>query len=112
RAGLGEAKESLDRFNQPLDQATSASPEALQFLTLGYEKQLGGDIPRALAYYERAIEKDQNFALAYAAEGSANQWLSKDAAALAGYTAAFERRNRLTTPSRFRVETAYYGSAR
>jgi DNA-binding winged helix-turn-helix (wHTH) protein len=112
RASLGESKDSLDRFNQPLDQATSASPEALQFLTLGYEKQLSGDIPRALAYYERAIEKDQNFALAYAAEGSGNQWLNKDAAALAGYTAAFELRNRITTPSRFRVETAYYGSAR
>src|SRR5246127_1569129 len=104
RASLGESKDSLDRFSQPLDQATSASPEALQFLTLGYEKQLSGDIPRALGYYARAIEKDQNFVLAYAAEGSANQWLNKDAAALAGYTAAFELRNRVTIPSRFRIE--------
>jgi DNA-binding winged helix-turn-helix (wHTH) protein len=112
RASLGESKDSLRRFNQPLDQATSASPEALQFLTLGYEKQLSGDIPGALAYYARAIEKDQNFALAYAAEGSGNEWLNKDAAAVAGYSAAFELRNRLTIPSRFRVETAYYGTAR
>jgi eukaryotic-like serine/threonine-protein kinase len=112
RARLGESRDSLRRFNQPLDQATSSSPEALQFLTLGYEKQLSGDIPRALAYYARAIEKDQNFALAYAAEGSGNEWLNKDAAALAGYSAAFELRNRLTIPSRFHVETAYYGTAR
>jgi DNA-binding winged helix-turn-helix (wHTH) protein/tetratricopeptide (TPR) repeat protein len=112
RASLDESKDSLRRFNQPLDQATSASPEALQFLTLGYEKQLSGDIPGALAYYARAIEKDQNFALAYAAEGSGNEWLNKDAAAVAGYSAAFELRNRLTIPSRFRVETAYYGTAR
>src|SRR6266478_3753827 len=111
RASLGESKDSLDRFNQPLDQATSSSPEALQFLTLGYEKQLSGDIPGALAYYARAIEKDHNFALAYAAEGSGNEWLNKDAAALAGYSAAFELRNRVTIPSRFRVETAYYGTA-
>src|ERR1700756_4446208 len=62
RASLGESRDSLRRFNQPLDQATSSSPEALQFLTLGYEKQLSGDIPGALAYYARAIEKDQNFA--------------------------------------------------
>jgi eukaryotic-like serine/threonine-protein kinase len=112
RVSLGESRDSLRRFNQPLDQATSSSPEALQFLTLGYEKQLSGDIPGALAYYARAIEKDHNFALAYAAEGSGNEWLNKDAAALAGYSAAFELRNRVTIPSRFRVETAYYGTAR
>ncbi len=99
RASLGESSDSLRRFNQPLDQATSSSPDALHFLALGYEKQLSGDIPGALAYYERAIEKDPNFALAYAAEGSGNHWLAKDALALIGYAKAFEVRNRLTIPS-------------
>jgi hypothetical protein len=79
RGSLGESRDSLRRFNQPLDQATTSSPEALQFLALGYLKQLGGDIPGAFAYYKRAIEKDPNFGLAYAAEGSANQWLDNPA---------------------------------
>src|SRR5579859_7784759 len=47
RLKLGESSDSVRRFNQPLDQATSSSPDALQFLTLGYEKQLSGDIPRS-----------------------------------------------------------------
>lgn len=112
RLKLGESRDSVGRFNQPLDQATSSSPDALQFLALGYKKQLSGDIPGALSSYERAIEKDPNFALAYAAQGSGNQWLGKPAQALISFTTAFELRNRLTIPSRYQVETIYYGDGR
>jgi len=113
RASLGESKDSLREFNRPLDQATTSSPEALQFLALGYLKQLSGDPSGALAYYRRAVEKDPNFALAYAAEGSSNLWLGKPpAVALADVSRAFELRNRLTGPSRFQVETIYYGDVR
>ena len=112
RSKLGESRDSLLRFNQPLDQATSSSPDALQFLALGYKKQLSGDIPGALSSYERAIENDPNFALAYAAQGSGNQWLGKPAQASISFTKAFELRNRLTIPSRYQVETIYYGDGR
>jgi len=112
RLKLGESRGSAGRFNQPLDQATSSSPDALQFLALGYKKQLSGDVPGALSSYELAIEKDSDFALAYAAEGIGNQWLRKPAQALIGFTKAFELRNRLTIPSRYQVETIYYGDGR
>ena len=112
RDRLGESSDSLRRFNQPLDQATSSSPDALHFLAFGYEKHLSGDIPGALAYYERAIKKDPNFAMAYAAEGSGDRWLYQHAQALIGFTRAFELRDRLTTPTRFQVETLYYGDGR
>jgi eukaryotic-like serine/threonine-protein kinase len=109
RLKLGESSDSVRRFNQPLDQATSSSPDAQQFLVLGYKKQLGGDIPGALAYYGRAIEKDPNFGLAYAAQASANNWLHQHELALVGSSKAFELRSRLTVASRFQVETVYYG---
>ena len=112
RLKLGESSDSVRRFNQPLDQATSSSPEALQFLMLGYRKQLSGDIPGGLVYYGRAIEKDPNFALAYGAQASGNEWLDNQAAALASSSRAFELRSRLTVPSRFQVETLYYGDGR
>lgn len=107
RLKLGESQDSVRRFNQPLDQATSSLPDALQFLALGYKKHLSGDVPGALAYYERAIDKDPNFGLAYAAASSANAWLSKPGPALANSSRAFELRNRLTVPSRLQVETLY-----
>jgi eukaryotic-like serine/threonine-protein kinase len=110
RGELGEPKESLRKFNQPLDQATSSSPDALAFLASGYKKQLSGDIPSALGDYERALEKDPHFALAYAAEGSGNAWLGKDALASLALFRAFDLRNRLTIPARYQVETLYYGN--
>jgi serine/threonine protein kinase/DNA-binding winged helix-turn-helix (wHTH) protein len=112
RLKLGESKDSVRRFNQPLDQATSSSPDALQLLALGYEKQLRGDISGALVYYQRAVERDPNFALAYAAQASGNNWLNRPDLALAGSYKAFELRDRLTIPSRLRVETLYYGDGR
>ncbi len=112
RGKLGDAKDSLRKFAQPLDQATSSSPDALALLAVGYKNQLSGDIPSALDDYERAIEKDPNFALAYAAEGSANYWFSREALASADLSRAFELRSRLTIPARFQVETLYYGDSR
>jgi serine/threonine protein kinase/DNA-binding winged helix-turn-helix (wHTH) protein len=111
RVSLGESRDSLRRFNQPFDQATTSSPEALRFLALGYIKQLSGDVSGALGYYQRAEEKDPKFALAYAAHGSGFIWRGDDQA-LSKVSTAFELRDRLTTPSRFQVETLYYGDIR
>jgi tetratricopeptide (TPR) repeat protein len=110
RGMLGEPKDSLRKFNQPLDQATSSSPDALALLASGYKKQLGGDILSALGDYERALEKDPNFALAYAADGSGNFWLGKNDLASIDFSRAFDLRSRLTIPARFQVDTLYYGS--
>ena len=112
RVKLGESRDSLRRFNQPLEKATSASPDALQFLILGYKKHLSGDIAGAVVYYGRAIEKDPNFGLAYAAEASGNLWLGKNAPALVDLSRAFDLRGHLTIPARLQVETMYYGNSR
>jgi eukaryotic-like serine/threonine-protein kinase len=112
REKLGESKDSLRKFNQPLDQATSSSPDALAFLASGYKKQLSGDIPSALGDYQRALEKDPNLALAYAAEGSANFRRGKEDLVLTDSSKAFDLRSRLTIPARFQVEMLYYGNIR
>jgi len=111
RTKLGESKDSIARFNQPLELATSSSPDALQFLALAYQSHLHGDLPAAMADYNRAIEKDPNLALAYAAEGSIYTYVGPEARTTETLTKAFALRERLTTPSRFQVETAYYGNA-
>src|SRR5262249_6163509 len=67
RVLLGEPAESLARFNAPLGQATSASPEAVELLTIGYRRHLAGNVPEAISYYERALRIDPDFALAHAA---------------------------------------------
>jgi len=110
RAKLGEPKDSLANFNQPLELATSSSPDALHFLASAYKNHLHWDLSSALGDYHRALEKDVNLALAYAGEASAYGSLG-DEASLRSAARAFELREHLTAPSRFQVETFYYGDS-
>jgi serine/threonine protein kinase/DNA-binding winged helix-turn-helix (wHTH) protein len=111
RTKLGEPKDSIARFNQPLELATSSSPDALQFLASGYQNHLHIDWQAAMADYNRAIEKDPNLALAYAAVGTIYSYVGPEARVAETLTKAFALRERLTAPSRFQVETAYYDIA-
>ena len=110
RGELGEPAASIARFNKPLEEATSPSLEALQSLVKGYTRHLAGDARGARPSYERAIELDPQFALAYAALGAANSNLGEVASATIALTKAFELRDRLSEPSRLRVEGLYYDS--
>ncbi len=108
RARLGEPAESLKRFNAALDVATSASPEALELLTLGYRRQLAGSSRDAIPLYERASKADPNFVLAHSALSAAYSNLNQTALAAASGQRAYALRDRLTAPARFNIESAYY----
>jgi len=110
RAELGEPADSIARFNRPLDEATSRSPEALQLLTEGYRSHLGGDVRGALAYYERAVVIDPGFALAHAARSAAYSNGGESVLAAQAMKKAFELRSRMTEPGRLHVEQGYYDS--
>jgi tetratricopeptide (TPR) repeat protein len=111
RAALGEPRASLARFNKPLEEATSSSPEALQFLTEGYRRHLTGDVGGALPYYKRATDTDPEFALAYAALGLAYYGSGDFRSSEAAEKKAFELRNRMTEATRFHAENLYYDFA-
>jgi len=106
REMLGEPETSIARFNQPLDLATSSSPEALQQLILGYQHHFSANIQEATAHYRRAIELDSNFALAYAALAAALQAFDPLGSMKAGMK-SYELRDRLTVPTRLRAEFGY-----
>ena len=105
RAKLGEPPSSLRQFDAPLDQAASASPEALQALAAG--SALYGK-PEAVGYYKRATELDPNFALAFRHLGMAYGNLDQSALASENLTRAFQLRQRLSRRDRLDVERRYY----
>ena len=105
RANLGEPPTSLRQFDAPLDQAASASPEALQALAAG--SALYGK-PEAVGYYKRATELDPNFALAFRHLGMAYGNLDQSALASENLTRAFQLRQRLSRRDRLDVERRYY----
>jgi eukaryotic-like serine/threonine-protein kinase len=110
RAKLGEPADSLARFNQPLENAVSSSLEALQAGTQGLERSLAGDAEGALKHYERAVELDPNFALAYLRMGAAYLFLGNTELSQASYTRAYQLRDRLTEKDRLGAEVSYYSN--
>ena len=110
RRKLGEPAESLARFNQPLEKATSASLEARQTGAEGTKLFLAGNPEAALPMFQREIELDPELALTYEGIGAANEALFHRDLAAAAYTRAYQLRDRMTKKNRLNVEYLYYYS--
>jgi eukaryotic-like serine/threonine-protein kinase len=108
RRRLGESDSSLQKFNVPLMQATTASLTALKAFTLGEEKRSQGLQAESIARYKLAVDLDPQFALAYARLG--NVYTNIGQASLSGeyYRKAFDLRNRTTDRERLYIITHYY----
>ncbi len=105
RRRLGESLSTVQKYNTPLEQATTPSLEALQAYNFGL---ITDDDEAALAFYQRAVQLDPNFAMAYWA--MANN--SADAAVAAGIAQrAFELRAGLSEREKLHIETDYYSNA-
>ncbi|MGA8230489.1 MAG: tetratricopeptide repeat protein, partial [Candidatus Acidiferrales bacterium] len=107
RNEVGESLSSVQKFDTPLDQATTSSLEALKEYSEGFKiHQEKGDTP-AIPLYKRAIELDPNFTLAYANLGIAYANLGEHGLARENISKAYELRDRVSEREKFRV-TAYY----
>lgn len=108
RSRLGESLGSVQKYQVPLEQATTPSLEALQAygiaLKVWDEKGDGPSVP----FFRRAIELDPTFAMAYAALGTIYHNRGDDAEAGANITKAYELRNRVAEHERFTIEARYY----
>ena len=69
RGELGESLATVQKFDVPLEQATTSSLEALKAYSLGREATNEKGPAAALPYHERAIELDPNFAMGYLSLG-------------------------------------------
>ena len=109
REKLGESLASIQKFDTPLEQATTSSLEALKAFSDGQRARSSrGAGTVAIPYLKRAIELDPNFALASAdlgieytnlgEIGLANQYLQK----------AYELRDRVSERERYHISAFYY----
>jgi len=111
RNEVGESLSSVQKFDVPLEQATTNSLEALKAYTLG-QRAAGekGDI-ESIPFYRRAIELDPNFAMVYVALGIEYSNLNQPSLA-ADYTKkAFDLRDRVTEREKFNITAHYYDVA-
>src|SRR6266436_4071102 len=106
RRKLGESLNTVQKYNTPLEQATTPSLEALQAFSLGVKASLAGDAA-AVAFFQRAVQLDPNFAAAYDVMGGENQWMGT-ALAVENMRKAFELRTHVSEREKLIIEGDYY----
>ena len=107
RSKLGESLSSVQKFDAPIEEATTSSLEALKAFSLAKKAVTQSELA-AIPLYERALELDPNFADAYAALGAAQGNLEQVNLARVSLRKAFDLRDRVSERERFHIAGLYY----
>jgi eukaryotic-like serine/threonine-protein kinase len=108
RGELGESLATVQKFDVPLEQATTSSLEALKALSLGEKVSSEKDTAAALPYHQRAIQLDPNFAMGYLAVGGDYASLGEIGRANEYFTKAFQLREHASEREKLAIASLYY----
>ena len=110
REKLGESLASIQKFDAPIEQATTSSLEAFKAFSLGVEQQLDGQYFEAIPLFKRAAGIDPNFALAYARLASVYNNSGEPGLAAAASQKAYDLRDRVSERERLYISMSYYSN--
>jgi DNA-binding winged helix-turn-helix (wHTH) protein/Flp pilus assembly protein TadD len=108
RNKLGESLGSIQKYDAPIEQATTPSLEALKAYSLGVQTSHEKGEVAAIPFFKRAIELDPNFALAYDALGGTYITLGEPAQAAEMIQKAYDLRERVSTREQFDITAHFY----
>ena len=108
RVKLGESLGSVQRFDKPLEEATTLSLEALQAFTTSRRLDSEQGPVLALPYAKRAVELDSGFALGYSNLAGVYGRIGEFARERELAARAYQLRDKANERERFRIETEYY----
>jgi eukaryotic-like serine/threonine-protein kinase len=111
RSQLGESLAMVQKYDMSLSQATTSSLDALKALSMGDVKHNIGDELGAVPNYQRAIEIDPNFAMAYARLGAVYHNLQQIELSDLNRQKAFELRDRASEREKLYIMSHYYGDS-
>ena len=111
RGKLGESLATIQKFDTPVEQATTPSLEALKAYSMGVETKKEKGDAEAIPFYRRAIDLDPKFAVAYADLGVSYGNLGQPSAAAESLKKAYELRERVSERERLRISAFYYAFA-
>jgi eukaryotic-like serine/threonine-protein kinase len=107
RNKLGESLSTVQKFNTPLEQATTPSLEALKAFSSGFEIHTTGDAA-AIPFYKHAIELDPNFALAYAWLGVSFNDIGELSKDIESTRKAYDLRDRASEPEKYFITARFH----
>jgi eukaryotic-like serine/threonine-protein kinase len=108
RRKLGESLGTVQKFDTPLEKATTGSLEALQAYSLGRREMATTKWEAAVPFFQRAIQLDPNFAMAYSRLGMAYRNYGEGGVGSEYSRKAFMLRDRASQLERFYIEAHYY----
>ena len=108
RRKLGESLASIQKFNTPIEEATTSSLEALKAYSLGIQARATQGEEPAVPFFKQAVALDPNFAIAIATLGQVETNLG-DRGVGAEYTKkAYALRDRASEAEKFYIDSHYY----
>jgi len=109
RTKLGESLATVQRFDTPIEEATTPSLEALQAYSLGRQAMIQkGESSSCVPFFQRAIRLDPEFGIAYAALGNAYSNIGETGLAATNIRKAYELREHVSEHERLYIESHYY----
>jgi serine/threonine protein kinase/tetratricopeptide (TPR) repeat protein len=108
RAKLGESLASLQKYDTPVEQATTPSLEALQAYSLGLKMQNTQGDASAVPFFKHAIDLDPNFAMAYARLGVAYFNLNQPTLAAENTAKAYQLREHTSAKEKLYITCHYH----
>lgn len=110
RERLGESLASVQKFDAPLEDATTSSLDALKAYSLGRKEVNQAGQSAGAHELERAIQLDPNFALAYRDLGNLYMNLYGPARGAMYYAKAYELREHASELERQQITVDYYAN--
>jgi serine/threonine protein kinase/Tfp pilus assembly protein PilF len=108
RKKLGESLASVQRFNSPLERATTSSLMALQEYSQASKIVQSGDEAAAVPLFRRAIDLDPNFAISYADLAVIYNDLNESGLSAEYASRAYALRDNVTEREKFQIDHTFY----
>jgi tetratricopeptide (TPR) repeat protein len=108
RTRLGESQATVEKHSTPLEEATTPSLEALKAYSTGFKLALSSGYAVAIPLYQRAVQIDKQFAMAYANLGLAYSGVGESVLSSESTTRAWQLRDRASDRERFFIDFTYY----
>jgi eukaryotic-like serine/threonine-protein kinase len=108
RAKLGESVGSIEKYATPVEQASTPSLAALQAYSAGVKAWEDKGNLAAIPLYQRAIQLDPNFAMAYAHLGQCYANVGVENLAIENSNQAFKLHDHVSERERFYIDSGHY----
>src|SRR5262245_17465821 len=110
RRGLGESLASIEKYDAPIQGATTASLDALKSYSLGMSTRRRQGDAASLPFFKKAVEQDSEFALAHARLGTVYANLGEQVQARTHTSKAYELKDRVSEPERLYITARYFST--